>query len=230
MRYRIWAVIGVALLAVALSSCTASRTARGPVTTPVPTKTLRPTFTHTPAKPTMTAAPTEVPATATSEAPAATPEPPTEVPSPTSEVSKLTANAALTCAAAPAPTIRRSVVCRPGSPLSSPARIQPATGGSSISTARAAGYWENWCGRVAVNACKWPRTSHPRRRLVLDRPPVPRQNRSRSHSRNRSHSRLPRPISLSQLDLPLSQTPMTTPPYAADLLTTSPVVPDRPGF
>ena len=79
MRYRIWAVIGVVLLAVALSSCTASRVARGPVGTPVPTKTLRPTFTHTPAKPTMTSAPTAVPATATPEAPTATPEPPTAV-------------------------------------------------------------------------------------------------------------------------------------------------------
>jgi hypothetical protein len=101
MRYRIWAVIGVALLAIALSSCTTSRTARGPVTTPVPTKTLRPTFTHTPAKPTMTAAPTAVPATATSEAPTATPEPPTEVPSPTSEVSKLTANAGVNVRSGP---------------------------------------------------------------------------------------------------------------------------------
>ena len=101
MRYRICAVIGVALLAIALSSCTTSRTARGPVTTPVPTKTLRPTFTHTPAKPTMTAAPTAVPATATSEAPTAIPEPPTEVPSPTSEVSKLTANAGVNVRSGP---------------------------------------------------------------------------------------------------------------------------------
>ena len=85
MRYRIWAVIGVVLLTVVLSSCITPRVARGPVTTPVPTKTLRPTFTYTPAKPTMTAAPTAVPASATPEAPAATPEPPTEVPSPTSE-------------------------------------------------------------------------------------------------------------------------------------------------
>ena len=101
MRYRIWAVIGVVLLAVALSSCITPRAARGPVITPVPTKTLRPTFTHTPAQPTMTAAPTVAPATATPEAPAATPEPPTAVASPTSEVSRLTAPAAVNVRSGP---------------------------------------------------------------------------------------------------------------------------------
>jgi hypothetical protein len=92
MRYRIWAVMGVVLLAIALSSCTTGRVARGPAGTPVPTKTLRPTFTNTPAKPTMTPSPTEVPPTATPETPTDTPVPPTEVPSPTPEVSNLTAN------------------------------------------------------------------------------------------------------------------------------------------
>jgi uncharacterized protein YraI len=101
MRYRIWAVIGAVLLTVALSSCATSRGARGPVTTPVPTKTLRPTFTHTPAKPTMTSAPTAVPATATPEAPTATPEPPTAVASPTSEVSRLTAPTAVNVRSGP---------------------------------------------------------------------------------------------------------------------------------
>ena len=101
MRYRIWAVIGVVLLTVVLSSCITPRVARGPVTTPVPTKTLRPTFTHTPAKPTMTAAPTAVPASATPEAPTSAPEPPTAVPSPTSEVSRLTANASVNVRSGP---------------------------------------------------------------------------------------------------------------------------------
>ena len=101
MRYRIWAVIGVVLLAVALSSCITPRAARGPVTTPVPTKTLRPTFTHTPAQPTMTSAPTVAPATATPEAPTDTPEPPTAVASPPSEVSRLTAPAAVNVRSGP---------------------------------------------------------------------------------------------------------------------------------
>ena len=101
MRYRIWAVIGVMLLAVALSSCITPRAARGPVTTPVPTKTLRPTFTHTPAQPTLTSAPTVAPATATPETPIATPEPPTAVPSPTPEVSRLTAPAVVNVRSGP---------------------------------------------------------------------------------------------------------------------------------
>ena len=101
MRYRIWAVIGVVLLAVALSSCITPRATRGPVTTPVPTKTLRPTFTHTPAQPTMTAAPTVAPASATPEAPTDTPEPPTAVASPTSEVSRLSAPAAVNVRSGP---------------------------------------------------------------------------------------------------------------------------------
>ena len=90
MRYRIWAVIGVMLLTVALSSCGTLRVARSTVGTPVPTKTLRPTFTNTPARPALTPspmpsapmlpAPTALPATATPEASAATIEPPTAAP------------------------------------------------------------------------------------------------------------------------------------------------------
>ena len=139
----------------------------------------------------MTAAPTEVPATATSEAPAATPEPPTEVPSPTAEVSKLTANSSV------------NVRSGPGTNYPQVGRLQ--AGESYVITGKnptgdwwqfdfngqkAAGYWANWCGRMAVNACEWPRTSYPRRRPDRDRPPVPRQNRSHSHNRNRSHNRL----------------------------------------
>jgi hypothetical protein len=108
MRCRIWAVLGVVLLTVALSSCTNLRTARGPVGTPIPTKTLRPTFTNTPAKPAITSTPTEAPATATPEAPiatpeppAATPEPPTAVVTPTPEVSRLTAPAAVNVRSGP---------------------------------------------------------------------------------------------------------------------------------
>jgi len=101
MRSKFWAVIGAVLLTVALSGCATSRGARGPVTTPVPTKTLRPTFTYTPAKPTMTSEPTAVPPTATPAAPTATPEPPTVAPSPTSEVSRLTANASVNVRSGP---------------------------------------------------------------------------------------------------------------------------------
>lgn len=101
MRDRIWAAMGMVLLTLALASCIPSRVARGPVSTPVPTKTLRPTFTNTPAKPTMTASPTAAPATATPEAPTATPEPPTAVATPTPEVSRLTAPAAVNVRSGP---------------------------------------------------------------------------------------------------------------------------------
>ncbi len=102
MRYRIWAVIGMILLTVALSSCGTPRVARSTVGTPVPTKTLRPTFTNTPAKPTLTSSPTAIPATATPEAPTATTEPPTPTVSPTPEqVSKLTANTAVNVRSGP---------------------------------------------------------------------------------------------------------------------------------
>jgi Bacterial SH3 domain len=78
MRVRIWAVMAVAMLAVVAVSCSGGRSAQGPVGTPVPTKTLRPTFTYTPVQP------TEIPPTAT-PAPTATPEPPTLTPEPTAE-------------------------------------------------------------------------------------------------------------------------------------------------
>jgi len=80
MRVRIWAVMAVVMLAVVAVGCAGSRSAQGPVGTPVPTKTLRPTFTHTPV------VPTDVPPTAT-PAPTVTPEAPTPTltPEPTAE-------------------------------------------------------------------------------------------------------------------------------------------------
>jgi uncharacterized protein YraI len=80
MRYRIWAVIGMILLTVALSSCGTPRVARSTVGTPVPTKTLRPTFTNTPAKPTLIPLSTAVPPTPTPAVPTETPIPPTPAP------------------------------------------------------------------------------------------------------------------------------------------------------
>jgi uncharacterized protein YraI len=85
MRFRIWALMAVVMLAVMAASCAGGRSARGPVETPVPTKTLRPTFTYTPAKPTEVP-PTATPAlTATPEAPSPTPEPTAEPATPTPE-------------------------------------------------------------------------------------------------------------------------------------------------
>lgn len=95
MRLRIWAFIALALLLIA-TACTDGRISRGPASTPVPTKTLRPTFTSTPAKPTLTPTPAPPTATATSEAPTAIPEPPT--PEPTS--TPLPAQAAFTVTSA----------------------------------------------------------------------------------------------------------------------------------
>ncbi len=107
MRYRIWAVIGVILLTGALTSCSPTRVARSPAGTPIPTKTLRPTFTNTPAQPTLTPAPIVALATATPEAPTVTPEP-TVAPEPTApadtptpEVSRLTANAVVNVRSGP---------------------------------------------------------------------------------------------------------------------------------
>jgi uncharacterized protein YraI len=87
MRVRIWAVMAVAMLAMVAVSCSGDRSAQGPVGTPVPRKTLRPTFTYTPVQP------TEIPPTAT-PAPTATPEPPTSTPEPTAEPPSPTPEAA----------------------------------------------------------------------------------------------------------------------------------------
>lgn len=102
MRARFWALtvamLALAVLATGLASCTAGGVARGPANTPVPTKTLRPTFTATVEKPTLIPSPTAgqtgeqsgsqpaAPAegnNATAVPPTATQPPPTAEPSPT---------------------------------------------------------------------------------------------------------------------------------------------------
>jgi hypothetical protein len=86
MRYRIWALIAFAMLLVVAVSCVGGKSARGPVGTPVPTKTLRPTFTHTPPRPTEVW-PTATPATpvVATPAPEATQAEPTPTLEPTAE-------------------------------------------------------------------------------------------------------------------------------------------------
>ena len=106
MRLRIWAAIGLTMLAVILTGCSADRAARSLAATPVPTKTLRPTFTSTPAKPTNTptaapAAPTAAPAEITAEAPTATPEPPTPTATPEPQVARFTTGAAVNVRSGP---------------------------------------------------------------------------------------------------------------------------------
>jgi hypothetical protein len=87
MRFRIWAVMAFVMLVVVAVSCVGGKSAQGPVGTPVPTKTLRPTFTHTPPVPTEVF-PTATPApaqTATPAPPTPTLEPTAEPPTPTPE-------------------------------------------------------------------------------------------------------------------------------------------------
>ena len=85
MRLPFRALLALAALLIAVTACTGGRANRLAALTPVPTKTLRPTFTNTPAKPTATPSPTAVAATPTPEIPTATPEPPTPEPTPTSD-------------------------------------------------------------------------------------------------------------------------------------------------
>lgn len=93
MRARIWIVLGIAIALVALSAC-AGQANRGPAGTPIPTKTLRPTFTHTPEKPTLTPTPEPPTATPTPEEPTATPVPPTPEPTATPEAATFTVTSA----------------------------------------------------------------------------------------------------------------------------------------
>ena len=105
MRLRIWLAIGLMLSAVTLAGCSFGRIARGPAPTPVPTKTLRPTFTHTPVKQAAAPLATPAPSGAVAQAPTAvlptaapataappteTPAPPTPEPSPTPKSASFT--------------------------------------------------------------------------------------------------------------------------------------------
>jgi len=93
MRSRIWILAPVAALLAAVTIAGCATQGFGPATpTPMPIKTLRPTFTFTPAEPTAvppTATP-EVPPTATQEPATPTPEvPPTDTPAPASPTPEL---------------------------------------------------------------------------------------------------------------------------------------------
>ena len=108
MRVRFWALIAMlvlVVLAIGLTGCSSGQVVRGPANTPVPTKTLRPTFTATVPKPTLTPSPTAGPSSGQPAAPAqsnnptaepatATPVPPTAEPSPTAEAAAFTVNSA----------------------------------------------------------------------------------------------------------------------------------------
>jgi uncharacterized protein YgiM (DUF1202 family) len=104
MRARFWALIAAMLvlgaLAIGLGGCTPARVAAN---TPVPTKTLRPTFTATIPKPTLTPSPAagqsneQAPAAQVDKPtaePTATAVPPTAAPSPTPEPAAFTVNSA----------------------------------------------------------------------------------------------------------------------------------------
>jgi uncharacterized protein YraI len=101
MRGRIWAIVAIVVALAAVTAC-AARDERGPANTPVPTKTLRPTFTATAPKPTL--APTATPEVAaaisiieaTAEPPTATAQPPTATTAPpaTPETAALTVTSA----------------------------------------------------------------------------------------------------------------------------------------
>lgn len=106
MRVRNWVLIAVAFvtLTLGLAGC-AARVAQVSRNTPVPTKTLRPTFTATLEKPTLTPTPAPAeggaPAQGTdNQAPAPTAEPPTPTTEPTAEPSPTPAPAAFTVTSA----------------------------------------------------------------------------------------------------------------------------------
>ena len=142
MRYKTWAVMGW-YCSPLFCQVAQRRASRGPVATPVPSKTLRPTFTHTPAKPTMTSAPNEptaAPATATPEVPTDTPEPPTAAASPTSEVSRLTANGVVNVRSGPGTNYAQIGRLQAGQSFDITGKNPTGIGGSSTSTAGAVGY------------------------------------------------------------------------------------------
>lgn len=96
MRIRYWTLLAAAVLLATVAGCAGSRAPRGPVSSPVPTKTLRPTFTATVPEPTLTPTPTEALPTETPVVvePTATPEPPTPEPTATPEAAVLTVTSA----------------------------------------------------------------------------------------------------------------------------------------
>ncbi len=79
MQTRILVLTTLILALVATTACVNNRVSRAPAATPIPTKTLRPTFTPTPITPTLTPSPTAALPTPTAEAVV---EPPTPVPPP----------------------------------------------------------------------------------------------------------------------------------------------------
>lgn len=90
MRGRTLVLLALMLTLIGAAACSGSRVSRAPAITPVPTKTLRPTFTPTPVKPTLTPSPTPALPTPIAQLPTAlptsvppTPEPPTPAPTPT---------------------------------------------------------------------------------------------------------------------------------------------------
>jgi uncharacterized protein YraI len=104
MRVRNWVLIAVAALALGAAGCTA-RVAQTSRNTPVPTKTLRPTFTATVPKPTLTPTPTAAESgaaaqSAENQAAAPTVEPPTPTTEPTAEPSPTPEPAAFTVTSA----------------------------------------------------------------------------------------------------------------------------------
>ena len=117
MRFRFWMLIAVALLLVALAGCANALGGgrRGSTATPGPIKTLRPTFTYTPAKPKPSVTPggaaAQVPAPA-GQAQAATvappPASPTLAPSPTSVPPSPTPEKAIMTVSSPGATNVRS--------------------------------------------------------------------------------------------------------------------------
>jgi len=82
MRVRALVLTSLILALIVTTACVNSLVSRAPGATPIPTKTLRPTFTPTPIKPTLTPSPTAALPTPVVETPPAqpTPVPPTPVP------------------------------------------------------------------------------------------------------------------------------------------------------
>ena len=112
MRLRIWAFPILVLLLITAAGCADVRIGRAPTVTPAPVKTLRPTFTSTPAKPMMTPTPAPVQAsTAATQAPAAPAAPAATQPKPAPTIP---APASPTPAPSPTPQKASFTVSSPG--------------------------------------------------------------------------------------------------------------------